>query len=137
MTSTRRRRLAAARRANSVQPELALDRAELRRLDQARVSDRHRMEQAVQLARPEIEEFLQLGEMRVQVVLLPDVILQEAGMVGHAVENVGRRQAKPFGLTAEIGAGHAVSPKAQPGDDLTANARLQPLFRKKHAAPAC
>src|SRR5258708_30113018 len=94
-------------RRNSVQPELRADRLEFRRLDEACMSYRHRMKQAIEFARPEVEELLELGEMRMQVVLLPDEVLQNVRVIGHSIKDTGGRQSKPLELTAEVGAGHA------------------------------
>src|SRR5262249_35024519 len=98
------------RRSTLVQPEFVPDRLDFGWLDEARMRHCHRIEQAVELARPEVEEFLELGKMRVQVVLLPDVVLQDVRMIGHAVEDVRGGEAVAFELAAEVGAGHPVSP---------------------------
>jgi hypothetical protein len=67
----------------------------------------------VAFARPEIEEFRQLREM-MQILLLPDEILQDAGVVRLAIEDVGGRQTDPFELAAEVDADYAASPKKEP-----------------------
>ena len=89
------------------------------------------MKQAVQLPRPEIEKLLQLGEMRVQVVLLPDVGLQDSGMIGHSVQDVGGRQTEPFELPTEVWAHHAVSPKLSRAMLSPATPLCNGLFRKE------
>ncbi len=61
----------------SMQPKLAVDRLELGRLDQLAMRHLHRMQRALQLLLPEGEEALQLGKLREQVVILPDVGLRQ------------------------------------------------------------
>src|SRR5271170_3921743 len=114
----------------SVQPEFRADCLKFRRLDQARVGDGDRVQQALELARPEIQEFLQLGKMGMQVVLLPNEILQNPGMVRHVVEDARRRQAVPFELAAEVGAGHADSPDSV-SDGVISNASWQSFVPQK------
>jgi hypothetical protein len=63
--------------------------------------------------------------MRVQVVLLPDVCLQDSGVVRQPVKDTGRCQTKSFELPAEVWAHHAVSPKTELGDRVIDNAILQ------------
>ena len=67
------------------------------------------MKQTVEFARPEIEELFEFGKVRVQVILLPNEVLQNVGVIRHAVKDAGCCQPKPFELTAEVGAGHAGS----------------------------
>jgi len=81
--------------------ELAADRPQLRRLDQAAMADRDRMQRPFQLVAPEGQELVELGEERSQIIFLPDERLQERGVIGQAVENIGRRQTVSFQLTAE------------------------------------
>jgi hypothetical protein len=121
----------------SVQSEFRTDRLEFRRLDEARMSHRHRMKQAVELARPEIEELFQLGEMRVKVVVLPDKVLKYAGMIRHAVKDTGSRQPKPFELTAEVGGGHADPPDSQRAMVSPQTQSDNRQFRKKRAKSIC
>src|SRR5262245_59889775 len=71
---------------NSVQLEFAVDRLDLGRLDQLAMRDRDRMQDAFQRFLPEAQEALQFREMRAHVVFLPDVGLQEPGMVGTPVQ---------------------------------------------------
>ena len=75
-----------------MQPVLPSCRAPFARTDEALVGDLHRMHRTFDLAVPEIEEFEQFGEIRSQVVMLPEKLLQERGMVGKTVDDVGRRQ---------------------------------------------
>ena len=82
----------AARAPKSIQPELAVDRFQLGRLDQPRMRDHHRMQRAFQLLDPERQEALQLGKFREQVVVLPDEGLQQPLVVRPAVEDLRGRQ---------------------------------------------
>src|SRR6516225_3922970 len=52
----------------------------------------HRVERTVELLLPEGEEILQRRELRKQIVILPDVGLQQRGMIRHAIEDMCRRQ---------------------------------------------
>src|ERR1700730_10840034 len=88
--------------ANSLQPELAIDGADLGRLDQARMRHRHRVQRALELLQPEIEELVELGKGRAEVVILPDISLQQPGVIGPPVEDVGRRQSVAFKLAAKL-----------------------------------
>jgi len=85
-----------------VQPELAVGRAAFRRLDQPGVRDGHRVQRAFELLEPEIEEFVQFGEYRAQVIALPDIGLQQPGVVRPTIKDVGRRQSVPFELLAKV-----------------------------------
>src|SRR5690606_40981704 len=48
------------------------------------------MQLAVQLAFPEAEEPVQGGEFRRQIVFLPDIALQQPGMVRHVIQDFRR-----------------------------------------------
>src|SRR5580700_5427125 len=85
-----------------MQPEFAVDGADFRRLDQPRVRHRDRVQRALQLLQPEIEEFVELGKVRAEIVVLPDIGLQEPGMIGPPVEDVGGGQAVALELPAEV-----------------------------------
>src|SRR6185369_6521225 len=89
-------------RAGSVKAELGSQRLQLRRLDEPAVADGDLEEWPIQGARPEIQEALQRREIGEEVVLLPDVALQQARMVGHAVQDLGRRQAITLKLLTEL-----------------------------------
>ena len=60
-----------------MQPEHAVDRLDLRRLDQLGMRDGHRDQRPFQLVLPERQEILQRRKFREQVVVLPDVGLQQ------------------------------------------------------------
>src|SRR5205814_2423769 len=70
--------------------------------DQFGVGDPHRMEPAVDVPHPEIEEFLQLGKARGDVQMLPQEGLQEAGMVRKVVDDLGGGEAVVTQLTLKI-----------------------------------
>ena len=53
----------------------------------------NRMQLALEIVAPEIEEFVQHGQARGEVVILPEVGLQQAGMVRQVVEDFGGDQA--------------------------------------------
>src|SRR5215471_4601739 len=85
-----------------MQSEFAVDRAELGGSYQARVGDRDRMKRSLELVLPEGEEFLQLRKLGPQVVVLPDVGLQQPAVVGAAIEDTCGGQAIALKLAAEI-----------------------------------
>src|SRR4249919_194900 len=85
-----------------MQPELAVDRADLRRLDQPRMGHGHRVQRAFELLEPEVEELVQFRKYRAQVVALPDIALQEPGVVRPPVQDVRRRQSVAFELFAKV-----------------------------------
>src|SRR6185437_3885155 len=78
--------------AGSMQPEYTIDGAELRGLDQLGVRDANRIQRPLQLLLPELQEVLQRGKSREQIVILPDIALQQRGMIGHPIEYLRRRQ---------------------------------------------
>ena len=81
-----------------MQAEHAVDAGPFRRLKQPVMRHAHRMQRAFQLALPEIQKLLEAGKERRQVVILPDELLQQLGMVGHVVVKL-----EGYGLTtAEI-----------------------------------
>src|SRR5208282_5009398 len=97
----------------SIERELLIDHAQFRGPDEPRVGDGHGMQKTLEVADPKIQELPELGKVRMQVMLLPNVILQNPGMVGQAVEDVGGREAVPFKLAAEVDADHEASPEAE------------------------
>src|SRR3974377_1002805 len=60
-------------RAESVQPELTIDRANFCRLDQTRMLHGSRWQRAFELFQPKVQELIQVREHRTQIVILPDV----------------------------------------------------------------
>src|ERR1700733_62797 len=65
--------------------------------------DLHRMQLALQAAVPKLQKFAQDGEFGGQVVILPSVALQQAGMVGQVIEDLGGRQTIAVQLTDQAG----------------------------------
>src|SRR3954452_7727748 len=52
----------------------------------------------------------ELGKARGEVILLPDELLQDRAVVGHAIENAGRGQAIALQLTCKVARHHRASP---------------------------
>src|SRR3954470_1329446 len=86
----------------SMQPEHAVHGAQFGRLDQLGMRDGHRVKRTVELLLPEGQEILQRRKFRKHVVVLPDVGLEQRGMIRHAVENLRRRQPVTQHLFPEI-----------------------------------
>ena len=68
-----------------VEAEFAVDCFELGRLDELAMRHLHRVQRALKLFLPEVQELLQFGELRKQVVVLPDVALEQLLMIRPAV----------------------------------------------------
>src|SRR5437867_384914 len=84
-----------------MQAELAFDEAELRRRDQPPVRHANAIERAVEIRVPEIEEVSELGEAGREVVVLPDIALQQLGVVRKPVEDLGRGEREALDLAKE------------------------------------
>ena len=82
---------------------------ELAGLDQAGMGDRDRMQRPFQLPLPEIQELQQHRKFRSEVVFLPDIALQKARMIGHAIEDRRSRQSVTLELTDELLRNHEAS----------------------------
>ena len=67
--------------------------ADIAGVDAGGVCNADGMEFAFEFAVPEIEEFLEDRETRGEVEVLPDVGLQQAGVVGEVVEDLGGGEA--------------------------------------------
>ena len=93
-----------------MQPEFAVDRLELGRLDQLAVRDLNRVQRPFELLLPELEESLQFGEFGKQVVVLPDIGLQQPVMVRAPVQDMRRRQPIAADLLPKILLDHARPP---------------------------
>ena len=65
-----------------MQLEHSVQRLPFRRLHQVIVGDAHRMQRSVQLPLPEIQEGAQARKQRGEIVILPDELLDQGGMVG-------------------------------------------------------
>jgi len=85
-----------------MQAKFAVDGPKFGRLDQLAVRDAHGMQRPFQLFLPESQKTMQLGEFREQVLVLPNVRLQQPTMIGTAVQDVRSRQAVTSYLFTEI-----------------------------------
>ena len=61
---------------HSVQPEFALNEAELLRGDQPSMGDANPIERPIKIGGPEIQEIDEFRKVRREVVVLPDIALQ-------------------------------------------------------------
>jgi hypothetical protein len=68
-----------------VQPEFPVDCFDLRRLDQFAMRNAHRMQRALELLLPEGQEAVQFGKFGAQIVVLPDIGLEQPAMIGAPV----------------------------------------------------
>lgn len=73
-------------------------------------SQSYRMDHRIDFAPPEVEEAVYARILRGEVERLPDEALQERRMVGHVVENFGRRQAPALEPQSQFVAVHALRP---------------------------
>src|SRR5689334_8898043 len=80
----------------SMQPELAVDGADLGRPDQPRMGNGDRMQRSFKRLEPEIEEFVECRKCRAEIVVLPDIGLKEPRMIRPPVEDIGRGQSIAF-----------------------------------------
>ena len=94
----------------SMQPEFAIDGADFGGLDQPCMCDRHRVQRPFQRLEPEAEEAIEGGKSRAQVVVLPDVGLQQPGMIGAPVEDLRGGEPIPLNLLAEVCRDHVCPP---------------------------
>src|SRR3954462_7044576 len=62
---------------SSVEPELAIDGAQVGGSEQGLVGDPHAIERTLEVGGPECQEFVELRKARGEVILLPDELLQE------------------------------------------------------------
>src|SRR5215469_9237248 len=75
-----------------MQPKLAVDRSDLGRPDQPRMRDGDRVQRPFKGLQPEIEELVERRKGRAEIVILPDIGLQEPGMIRPPIENIRCRQ---------------------------------------------
>src|SRR3954469_5336106 len=94
----------------SMQPEHAVDGAQLGRLDQLGMGHRDRIQRTFQLFLPEAEKILQRRKLRKQIVVLPDIGLQQRGMIRHSIKNLSRRQTITQTMLPEI-VGNSPNPR--------------------------
>jgi hypothetical protein len=85
-----------------MQPEHAVDGAQLGRLDQLGMGDGDGEQGSLELLLPEREKILQRRKIRKQILILPDVSLQQRGVIRHPIENLRRRQPITQHLFPEI-----------------------------------
>src|SRR5262245_37802801 len=90
-----------------VQCQVGAAGAYLARRDEPGGRDPDGVELALEAAAPELEEPVQDREVRRQVVVLPRIALQQAGMVGEIIEDLRRRQ--PVAAELRYQAGHDAS----------------------------
>ena len=67
----------------------------------------HRVEGAIEFFLPKGEEILECREFRKQIVILPDIGLQQRGMIRHPIEDLCRGQPLPQDLLPTILGNHA------------------------------
>src|ERR1043166_5748594 len=85
----------------------AIDGAKLGWLNQPGMRHDHRVEGAIELFLPKGEEILECREFRKQIVILPDIGLQQRGMIRHPIEDLCRGQPVPQDLLPKIIGNHA------------------------------
>ena len=87
--------------------------AELRGADQLAVGHGDGVQHAIQLVAPEIQEPVEVRELRIEIILLPEIGLEQGGVVGQSVEDFGRGEAVSGELAFEVGAHGHLSPSLQ------------------------
>src|SRR5215203_4339013 len=68
------------------------------------------VERSLKVGAPERQELVELGKAWSQIILMPDELLQDRAVVGHAVENAGRGQAIALQLTSKVARHHRAPP---------------------------
>lgn len=86
----------------SVQLEFPIDTAPLVGADQAVVRVADRMQRTIEACLPEIQEPAHFGKIGGEIVVLPDIGLQNGFKVRNAIENMGGRQAVAVQLPFKI-----------------------------------
>lgn len=81
-----------------MQVERLFDVAELRWRDDSRVPNPDRMQRSVEILGPEIQELVQLGKLWRVVELLLDETLENAGLIGDVIDDLGGGHPPPFQL---------------------------------------
>src|SRR5215471_5599898 len=103
----------------SVHSELRADQSQLCRRDEFLMCDRHAIELAIEVARPEVKELHEPREAGVNIVVVPDVGLKKRWMIRHSIKDLCRRETEAGELGSEIRIGygdHGRSPN--PADTL-------------------
>ena len=73
-----------------MKPENSIHCLDLDRFDEPGMRNRDRMQHAFERFLPKLQKTLQFREIWVEVVVLPDVALQQPGMVRAPVQNIRR-----------------------------------------------
>ena len=90
---------------------------------------RDRVQWSFQLLLPERQETLQFGEVRAEIVVLPDIALQQPGMIRAPVEDMGGSQPVAGDLLLKVDRHHrALQPSCCPPHFLV---------RAIHCKPKC
>ena len=66
------------------------------------MSDRYRVQRPFELALPELQKIQENREFRGEIIILPDIALEEVLMIRHPIEDGGRGQPVTFKLTDEL-----------------------------------
>lgn len=64
--------------------------------------DRHAIELAIEVPRPEVEKLHESREAGVAIVVLPDVALKKRWMIRHAIKDLRRRETEAGQLGFQI-----------------------------------
>src|ERR1700674_1056141 len=74
------------------------------------MGDHHRVQRPIELLLPESQEVMEDREIRAEIVILPDVGLQQPAMIGTPVVDVRRREPVSTDLTLKVFRDHGCSP---------------------------
>src|SRR5439155_19527555 len=99
-----------------MQTKFAVDCAQLGGLDQPRMRDNHRVQGSLELFEPKRQKAIEHREPGTQVVVLPDIRLEERGMVGEPIEDLRGREAVALELAAKCSGGHFFGGHLMPSD---------------------
>ena len=75
-----------------MQLELAVDRANFCRLDQARMRHDDRVQWAFELFQPKVQKLVQVRKTGAEIVILPDIGLEQPRMIRPPIEHIGGGQ---------------------------------------------
>ena len=64
---------------------------------------------SVNTAPKEVQEFLQLREMRGEIIFLPNIALEKVWVIGEMIEDIRRRQAVVFHLQLDRAPSHQLT----------------------------
>ena len=71
-----------------IKPELTIYNLNFGRFYELLAYHPHMMDRAVQVASPKVQESMQLGKLRRDIVFLPDIALQKVPVIGHSVDDL-------------------------------------------------